>query len=233
MRYQAAFPEAAPLSGLPNHLFPAIRPPGSLRYQIRPRTVEDAKHIPALMRKVYPPPHGPDSIWKPSNLLKHLEYFPEGQFVAEAWDGQLIGSATTMRTTWERGVGPHTWLEITGGGTLETHHPDGPILYGVDIAVDPSHQGFGVGSDLYQARLGLGRELHCDAFVAGARVPGFAAHAEAMSIHDYLEAVQCGDLFDPTLSKQLQVGFTILSALPRYARDPETHGFAALIFMRL
>lgn len=233
MQFQAALSDPLPLTCESSPLNTRRTSSTSARFHIRRRTEEDAKAIPALMRRVYPPPHGPESIWKPSNLLKHLEYFPEGQFVADAGNGQLIGSATTMRTTWERGVGPHTWLEITGGGTLETHQPQGPILYGVDIAVDPAHQGIGVGSQLYATRLDLGRELGCAAFAAGARVPGYAAYAKVLSIREYLEAVVHGDLFDSTLSKQIQLGFTILSVLPRYARDPETHGFAALIFMRL
>ena len=209
---------------MPDH--PAVSP------VVRPRVVEDIPAIRDLMRRVYPPPHGPEAVWGVENLRRHLERFPEGQMVVEAGDG-LIGTSTTQRLSRELALAPHTWSGITGGGSLATHDPAGEVLYGVNIAVDPAWQGRGVGRLLYEARLALGRRLGCRAFVAGARIPGYHRHAATLTPEAYLEEVVAGRVFDPTLSKQMKVGFRVLGLLRDYAPDHETLGHAALILLEL
>lgn len=203
-------------------------------FRIRCRRPEDSAGIRALMARVYPPPlHGPEAVWSERSLLHHQTHFPEGQFVAEAASGELIGTSTSMRTLRVRALEPHTWLEMTGQGTLSTHDPDGDTLYGVNIAVDPAWQGKHVGHALYDARLALARRLGCRAFVAGARLAGYHRHADHLSPERYLEEVVAGRIFDPTVSKQLRLGFRVRGLLRDYAPDPETHGHAALIVMDL
>ncbi|HTL98422.1 MAG TPA: GNAT family N-acetyltransferase [Holophagaceae bacterium] len=203
-------------------------------FQVRARTLDDIPAIPDLMRRVYPPTlHGPEAIWGERNLLRHLAHFGAGQFVAEAEDGAVIGTATSMRLDLDRALAPHTWWEITGQGSLSTHVPGGSALYGVNIAVDPAWQNRGVGKALYAARLGLARRLGCAAFVAGARIPGYGAVADRLGPEAYLEEVAAGKRFDPTLSKQMALGFEVKGLLRGYAPDPETLGHAALIVLRL
>jgi ribosomal protein S18 acetylase RimI-like enzyme len=201
---------------------------------VRPQSLDDLARIPALLRRVYKPPlHGPEAIWPQRSLLQHLSYFPEGQLVAETEDGKLVGTSTALRTTSAKALAPHTWMEITGGGSLASHDPEGDVLYGVNIAVDPDHQSSGVGRALYDARLRLARELGCSSLVAGARIPGYGRYAHELSPEAYVRGVVLGHIFDPTLSKQLRVGFEVLGVLRDYAPDPETLGHAALIRYRL
>lgn len=208
--------------------------PHSAEVVVRLRTPQDAAGIQELMRRVYPPPRfGPEAIWSEASLLLHLARFPEGQFVAVGQDGALVGSATTIRVDLARALAPHTWGEITGRGTLSTHDPQGDALYGVNIAVDPARQGAGVGRALYDARIALARRLGCRTFVAGARIPGYAAAAAHFTPEAYLEEVLEGRLFDPTLSKQLTLGFHLRGLLRDYAPDPDTLGHAALIVMEV
>ena len=199
---------------------------------LRLRVPEDVGEIRNLMVRVYPPPHGPEAIWSAENLRRHLAVFREGQMVVEA-DGHLIGTATSQRVSLATALAPHTWSGITGHGSLSTHDPAGDALYGVNIAVDPAWQGRGVGRLIYEARIELGRRLGCRAFVAGARIPGYRSHAAEMSPEAYVEAVVAGQIFDPTLSKQIRVGFQVRGVLRDYAHDVETLGHAALIVMEL
>lgn len=220
-----------PMNVNPHYLSSPLDP--RTHFRLRKREARDLPEIRAMMQRVYPPPHGPESVWSEGALALHLEIFPEGQFVAHSNDGRLIGSATSMLVPLEVALHPHTWREITGRGTLGTHDPAGNSLYGVNIAVDPDYQGHGIGHGLYLARFNLANELGCDAMVAGARIPGYHRYASAMSAEAYIEAVVAGQLWDPTLSKQLKVGFEVSGVLPGYAPDHETHGYAALILRYL
>ncbi len=203
-------------------------------YRIRAQTLGDLSAIPDLMRRVYPPPlHGPGAIWGEQNLLRHLARFPPGQFVAEALDGTVIGTATSMRLDLRQALEPHSWAEITGKGSLSTHVPDGAAMYGVNIAVDPAWQNRRVGKALYKARLDLARELGCKAFVAGARIPGYLKVAHRMTPEAYIAEVAAGKRMDPTVTKQMAVGFEVKGLLRDYAPDPETLGHAALIVLWL
>lgn len=198
----------------------------------RLRRLEDVPGIRDLMARVYPAPHGPEAIWSAENLLRHIERFPEGQMVVEAGE-RLVGTSTAQRVSLAAALAPHTWSVITGRGSLSTHDPEGEALYGVNIAVDPAWQDRGIGRLLYQGRIELGRRLGCRAFVAGARIPGYHLVAHEMSPEAYVEAVVAGRIFDPTLSKQIRVGFQVRGVLRDYAHDVETLGHAALIIMEL
>lgn len=201
--------------------------------RVRPARPEDLPRIPALMRRVYAPPQfGPESVWSERSLTSHLEHFPQGQFVAVTTEGRLVGTATSMRVPLSRALAPHTWADITAHGTLESHDPAGSALYGVNITVDPELQGLGIGRMIYEARFRLGRSEGCLAFLAGARLADYHHHKN-LSPEAYTMEVIAGRIYDPTLSKQLALGFVVRGLLRGYAPDPHTGGHAALIYRAL
>jgi ribosomal protein S18 acetylase RimI-like enzyme len=206
-----------------------------MKYKTRVKTLEDIPCIRDLMRGVYQPPlHGPEAIWSEQNLVLHISRFPEGQIVSiDTKDGKLVGTSTSMMVSMEKAIDPHTWSEISGSGTISTHDPSGDVLYGINIAVDPDYQGRGVASALYKARFNLARKMGCRAFIAGARIPGYLAYADQLAPEQYLEKVKLGQLFDPTLSKQIKLGFQVIRLLADYSSDSETLNYAALIQMEL
>jgi GNAT superfamily N-acetyltransferase len=196
---------------------------------VRVRQRQDYDGIRFLMRSVYSPPHGMECVWSVGSSRQHLEIFPEGKFVVVDEAGTIRGTSTTLCVSRDKALHPRTWLDITGNGTLRTHDPHGKVLYGVDIAVDPSCQGRGIGRALYHARFTLARTLGCSLFAAGTRIPGFRRYAEQLQPQEYVTRVVEGRIFDPTLTKQLALGFRVVGVLLDYAYDCETHGHAALI----
>ena len=61
----------------------------------------------------------------------------------------------------------------------------------------------------------------------------WAAVAGELSPESYLAEVAAGNRFDPTLTKQMALGFEVRGLLRDYAPDPETLGHAALIILWL
>ena len=196
---------------------------------VRGRETEDIPAIVALARRVYPPPHGEDSLWPASSLIAHFAHFPEGQMVVEDADGRILADATSLRVPMAAALRPHTWKEITDGGRLGTHDPRGAAFYGADIMVDPRRQGEGLGTRLYRARIALAKAIGCTAFVAGARIPGYHLAAREVSVESYVAQVIAGTRSDPTLSRQLKLGFKVAGLLPAYIPDHESLDWAVLI----
>jgi GNAT superfamily N-acetyltransferase len=200
---------------------------------LRRRGREDIPAVIELMRRVYVQPHGPEAVWPAETLLRHFDNFPDGQLSILDGEGRLVADSTAMRVSSEVALHPHRWSGITGHGTLDTHDSRGDVFYGVDLAVDPDFQGHGLAHLLYTARIALATQLGCRCFVAGARMPGYHLTADLLDPKSYLALVERGLLFDPTLSKQLRLGFRLHGLLPNYISDPESMDCAALISMDL
>jgi hypothetical protein len=75
--------------------------------------------------------------------------------------------------------------------------------------------------------------MGCKRFVAGARMPGYHLASDLLSPESYLAMVERGLIYDPTLSKQLRLGFRLHALLRDYISDFESADCAALISMDL
>ncbi|MEZ5286778.1 MAG: GNAT family N-acetyltransferase [Vicinamibacterales bacterium] len=193
---------------------------------VRNTTSADFDGIIDLCRRVYP-----DSLpWSPTQLASHLTVFPDGQFVALE-DGLIVGMAASLIVLWEDYDARTTWRDFTAGGTFTNHDPErGHTLYGAEVMVDPERQGSGIGSRLYEARRELVVRLGLRRIRAGARLRGYHEFADRMTPEAYVDAVERGEVTDPTLSFQLNRGFRVIAVTSGYLRqDPESLGYAAVI----
>ena len=189
---------------------------------VRPMAEADFSEVVALQRLCFPDPFPAELLWRPEHLADHLELFPKGQFTA-VMDGEIVGSASSLRVTRDRWQGHTDWDDLTGGLSLDRHSPEGTILYGADISVHPSARRMGVGRALYAARFDLVRELGLEAFATVCRMPDCRAWADAHagSPLDFARAVDRGEAADRTLTPFLKMGMTLVGVDENLMDDPE------------
>jgi GNAT superfamily N-acetyltransferase len=183
-----------------------------------------------LQRKVFPA-LAEDELLHADQYKKHLEIFPEGQFVALDKD-KVIGATTTMRYHYDLDhPHHHTFKEIMGEGWLTTHDPNGEWLYGIDMSVDPDYRKMGIAKALYGARQHTCKMLGLKGQIAVGMLNGFSAVQDKMSLEEYFEKVKSGELFDPTVSVQQKIGFEIVRLMKDYLNDPTCGNAGALIIL--
>ena len=74
----------------------------------------------------------PNAYWKENHIKSMLDKFPEGQVIVKA-NGQLAGCALSIIVEKNKFETQHTYREVTGNYTFDTHSPDGDVLYGIDV----------------------------------------------------------------------------------------------------
>lgn len=82
--------------------------------------------------------------WKREHLESHLRHFPEGQFVVE-YDGDIIGSCSSLIVNFDEYDDKHTWDDITDEGYITNHDDEGYNLYGIEVMVHPDFRGMKIG----------------------------------------------------------------------------------------
>ncbi len=156
--------------------------------------------------------------WEPEHLISHLAHFPEGQFCAE-YEGEIIGSCSSLIINFDEYDDRHTWQDITDDGYITNHNPDGLNLYGIEVMVHPEYRRMKIGHRLYEARKDLARRLNLKSIIIGGRIPNYHKYAEEMTARAYVEQVTRHQIYDPVLSFQLMNGFTLMRINPNYLPD--------------
>ncbi|MFL6456764.1 MAG: GNAT family N-acetyltransferase [Nitrososphaeraceae archaeon] len=203
--------------------------PADLGVIVRNTHPEDISNIVNLQKKSYPylAPYG--NIWRSEELESHLRIFPQGQFVAVEPDGTIVGSASTLMVSLNPEYAEHTWKDITADGLFITHIPSGDSLYLADISTHPKHRQVGIGGMIIHRWKELVTKLNLRRMIGGGRLFNYCDHAVKLSPYEYVGKVMKGELKDPVLTFELNIGFRLVKILTNYLDDVRSLNYAGFI----
>ena len=203
-----------------------------LPIEIRVITPEFAPQLADLQKIIFPTLNEAE-LFSAANYKKHIEIFPDGQYMAivrhPKHGDMAVGACSAIRTTFDFDHIQHKFADLTDNGWLSTHNPHGDWLYGIDMSVHPKFRRRGIASKLYRVRSNITKRLNLRGEIAGGMMPGYDRHRHKPTIEEYVDLVSHGKLTDPTLTAQLRQGFKVRGILYDHITDPRSDNCAALI----
>lgn len=196
------------------------KPSFESRLRLRLMTEDDFDSVVAIQLACFPGM----KPWAREQIASQLTLFPEGQMVIEI-DDAIVASASCLMLDSSSHSEWHDWKLSTDNGYIRNHDPQGDVLYGIEIMVSPAFRKMKLSRRLYDARKHVARARNLKGIMIGGRIPGYGAHAAAMSASEYVQQVIRKDLIDPVLTPQLSNGFVLKGLIPDYLpADSESRG---------
>jgi GNAT superfamily N-acetyltransferase len=122
-------------------------------------------------------------------------------------DGKLAAAALSIIVQYELFGDQHTYNEITGNETFNTHSNNGNVLYGIEVFVDPEFRALRLGRRLYDARKELCEILNLKSIIIGGRIPNYHLYSKELSPRQYITKVRNKEIYDPVLSSRSGIIF--------------------------
>lgn len=189
--------------------------------------LSDYGQIKAAMQESYP--NMPEAYWKEHHIKTLTEKFPEGQ-VGIKIDNELAGCAFSIIVDYQKFDEKHTYSQITGQYTFNTHNPNGDKLYSIDVFIRPKYRGLRLGRRLYDYRKELCEKLNLKGIVFGGRIPNYHQYADKITPREYIDKVRKKEIHDPVLDFQMSNDFHPARILRGYlAGDKESQEYAVLL----
>ncbi len=199
----------------------------SKKIEVRHLQLEDYLGLYDSMTEAYKKWHG--LVWTKSQIKKLLQIFPEGQIVV-LFNEKVVGVALSIIVDYNNFGDEHTYQQITGNYSFNTHTSVGDILYGIEVFVHPDYRGLRLARRLYDARKELCERLNLKAIVFGGRIPNYASNTLNLSPKDYINKVKSKEIYDMVLSFQLANEFHVKKILTNYMPgDEESKSCATLM----
>ncbi len=190
-------------------------------------TIHDYEELKVAMIDAYT--NMPGSFWKEEQITSLVDKFPEGQVVIKVND-QLAGCALSIIVDYDQFDEHHTYKELTGNYTFDTHSYEGDVLYGIDVFVKPAYRGLRLGRRLYDYRKELAEKLNLRGIAFGGRIPNYHKYSGEISPKEYLEKVRRKEIHDPVLNFQISNDFHPSKVLKGYLEgDAASNEYAVLL----
>ena len=197
------------------------------KIELRNLELEDYLGLKEAMIKAYS--GGGVSHWNKRAINKLLELFPDGQLCVVV-DGKVAACALSIIVNYNKFGDNHTYHQITGNETFNTHDPDGDVLYGIELFVHPKYRGMRLGRRLYDARKELCENLNLRSIIAGGRIPNYKDYSDELTPRQYINQVKLKEIYDPTLTFQLSNDFHVRKIIKHYLpEDKESKEYATLL----
>ncbi|HMR43025.1 MAG TPA: bifunctional GNAT family N-acetyltransferase/carbon-nitrogen hydrolase family protein [Saprospiraceae bacterium] len=190
-------------------------------------TADDYEELKQAMISAYQ--SMPNAYWKRSHIEALLRKFPEGQIVIKV-NGKIAGCALSIIVDSKKFEELHSYKEITGNYTFDTHTPKGDVLYGIDVFVNPEFRGLRLGRRMYDYRKELCEKLNLRSIVFGGRIPNYHKYSDQITPKEYIEQVKSKKIHDPVLNFQLSNDFHPVRVLKGYLEgDDASEDYAVLL----
>jgi predicted amidohydrolase/GNAT superfamily N-acetyltransferase len=171
----------------------------------------------------------PNTYWKESEIESLIKKFPEGQVVIKV-NNQIAGCALSIIVDYDKFDDDHTYKQITGNYSFNTHDPNGDTLYGIEVFIKPEFRGLRLGRRLYDYRKELCERLNLKGIVFGGRIPNFHKYADKLNPKQYIEKVRHKEIHDPVLNFQISNDFYPAKVLTGYLEDDAaSNNYAVLL----
>ena len=194
---------------------------------VRNLTIEDFNTLKDSMVEAYASMGG--QYWQEAALKRLIEKFPQGQVVI-THNKKVVGCALSIIVDYNKFGDNHSYRDITGNFSFDTHTRNGDTLYGIEIFVHPSYRGMRLARRLYDARKVLCETLNLKAIIAGGRIPKYGMYSDQLTPYEYIQKVKSREIYDPTLTFQFSNDFQVKRVLRDYLpEDKESMGYATLL----
>ena len=196
------------------------------KVEVRQLRLDDYAELAQSFKRVYA---DKDVFWTYDQIKKLTEIFPEGQVVTVV-DGKIVGCALAIIVDYNLVKGDHTYAQVTGNETFNTHNPHGNILYGIEVFIHPDYRGLRLARRMYEYRKDLCETLNLKAIMFGGRIPNYYKYADRMRPREYINKVRLREIYDPVLTFQLSNDFHVRKVMTNYLpNDEESKHFATLL----
>lgn len=146
------------------------------------------------------------------SIAKLNKIFEAGQICITV-DGKIAAVALSIIVNYDEFGDDHTYSDITGNYSFNTHTSTGNVLYGIEIFVDPEYRELRLGRRLYDSRKELCELLNLKSIILGGRIPHYYKYSHELSPREYIRRVRDKEIYDPVLSFQLSNNFLPIKVL--------------------
>ncbi len=170
-----------------------------------------------------------DSTWTQEEFYSLIDKYPKGQVAIKVNDN-LAGFALSIIVDYNKFDDSHSYKEITGNYSFDTHDDEGNMLYGVDVFINKKFRGLRLGRRLYEFRKELCEEENLQGIIFGGRIPNYAKYANEISPKEYIQKVKSREIYDPVLNFQLSNDFYVKRVIKNYLEgDIASKEYACLL----